>query len=80
MEAYTVSGSRIGLPGIVPFATIPRRWTVLQCKETTGWFKVIKDVQPGESPKMGINFEMMETCLGMLLLTSNYSIFQVDIH
>ena len=61
MKAYTVSGSRIGLPGIVPFATIPRPWTVLQCKETTGWFKVIKDVQPGESPKMGINFEMMET-------------------
>ena len=61
MKAYTVSGSRIGLPGIVPFATIPRHWTVLQCKETTGWFKVIKDVQPGENPKMGINFEMMET-------------------
>ena len=61
MEAYTVSGSRIGLPGIVPFATIPRSWTVLQCKQTTGWFKVIKDVQQGEMPKMGINFEMMET-------------------
>ena len=56
MLAYTVDKHRVGLPGVRPFATIPKSWTVDMLINTEGWFRFITKLEPGESPQENEHF------------------------
>ena len=64
MKAYTAGGTRIGLVGMKPFATIPRHWRVRELRNANGWFRFIKDVKAEEKEQKDVHYEFIETAEG----------------